>query len=591
MATRPSLRPKQPATPPPQHGKSAGKGQAGKSTKAKGHLQPSQPQHQGKGSKGGKGKRNDSWSWKAAADEEEEDFGEVEVELEDTGDDWCDDAGASAEAFDFEGEEAEAAAQGVDADLAFEEVNQENSQDGHSERELLARLRKAFLHVLPGRPFILEPFGSFVTDLGLPNSDGGGRSDLDMVLLFRNQRADTMEAKEVRDRIVSPTINALGRWFESQPGFTVKNIIRRARVPIVMFDTEDLSCDVSVQQPFGVLNSWHLRDLCASGWPGRLKALVRLVKMWAKSKSIHTAKDGALSSYGYAMLSAGFLQEIGALPAILHLSQKSNGPYLSGDEALNHVLNAGQSARPAKLWGPPEPWVADASQWEEALLSPIGLFTAWLRWLLDSVLGGEVAHSPDYGSIPVESRHIVSVRGLSQEDLRADISWAPKADHWAPATSKVWMLIEEPLTGENVARCVRDGGFRDILAEVERSVKHMERASSTSQDSAFKALLRLQPLNKRNGPAEGVGLARPAVFPVGALKRPFDGASQAPPFKRQNLGQGFAAAHGQPWQSQPWQSHQRPRIVPPIQTRPMAPRVQPQGQWQQFQQQFGNSRW
>eukprot|EP00434_Breviolum_minutum_P020316 symbB.v1.2.017918.t1/scaffold1409.1/size120616/3 len=39
--------------------------------------------------------------------------------------------------------------------------------------------------------FVLEPFGSFVTDLGLPRESG--RSDLDVVMLFRHHRADSKE--------------------------------------------------------------------------------------------------------------------------------------------------------------------------------------------------------------------------------------------------------------------------------------------------------------------------------------------------------------------------------------------------------------
>eukprot|EP00913_Durusdinium_trenchii_P026009 g24403.t1 len=39
--------------------------------------------------------------------------------------------------------------------------------------------------------FLLEPFGSFITDLKLPRESG--RSDLDVVLVFRRHRADSFE--------------------------------------------------------------------------------------------------------------------------------------------------------------------------------------------------------------------------------------------------------------------------------------------------------------------------------------------------------------------------------------------------------------
>ena len=54
-------------------------------------------------------------------------------------------------------------------------------------------------------------------------------------------------------------------------------------------------------------------------------------------EGIHTAKDGGLSSYGYSMLAASYLQDIGALPALLHHSDGELGPYVDADEALEQV--------------------------------------------------------------------------------------------------------------------------------------------------------------------------------------------------------------------------------------------------------------
>ena len=46
----------------------------------------------------------------------------------------------------------------------------------------------------------LEPFGSFVTELGLSGSEEGGRSDLDVVVLFHGSKADTWGSKEPEQR-------------------------------------------------------------------------------------------------------------------------------------------------------------------------------------------------------------------------------------------------------------------------------------------------------------------------------------------------------------------------------------------------------
>lgn len=78
-----------------------------------------------------------------------------------------------------------------------------------------------------------------------------------------------------------------------------------------------------------------------------------------------------------------------------------------------------------------------------------------------------LALSPGFS---LQDRYIVSVRGRTQEELRADVTWSGKrAEHWCPEASDVFMLIEEPLNGENVARCVRNEGLWAIYKEVCRA--------------------------------------------------------------------------------------------------------------------------
>lgn len=452
---------------------------------------------------------------KSSLKEADEEFEEVEVE----GEFWEEEE----EYLDWESEETQAAAQGVAIDLAFQKVNRDNTQDATPERRLLRRLEKDLARVFSGRSFSLEPFGSYVTDLGLPPTGAGSRSDLDVVVLFRNHRADSFEAKDVREHLVSPTINQLGRWLGSQPDITVKNIIRKARVPIVMFETKELDVDVSVQQPFGVLNSWHLRDLCASGFPGRLRALIRLIKHWVKSKAIHSAKDGSLSSYGWAMLAACYLQECGALPALMYHNDQR--PYLTADEALEQVLDYGQHS--IQLWAEPQVHADDGSC-GEAQMTPVQLFSSWLRWMQEFVLQPIVPGAgvpDDYGSLPLESRYIASVKGRQQKELRQDVGNCKKNDHWTPATSQVYLLIEEPFTGENVARSVRMDALRSIVSEIERAANQL----SDATDAKFKALLAQTPLSRRQQPPEGVGL-----FGVHrGAKRGKGDYAQGPPQKRQ----------------------------------------------------------
>lgn len=450
----------------------------------------------------------------------------------------------STEGLAWDSKEAQEAAAVVDLDLAFHRLNQSSTQDSGPEHQLIAKLRKELPHVFGHiGGFVLEPFGSFVTDLGLPRESG--RSDLDVVMLFRHHRADSKEAKEVRNNLVMPTIDQLGRWLRLQKGINVKNIIRHARVPIVMFETKDLEVDISVQQPFGALNSWHLRDLCRSGVPGRLRALIRLVKQWAKSKAIHSAKDGALSSYGWAMLAAGFLQECGLLPALLD-SERS---YMTADDALWYVLNA-VNQRPENLWLEPQLYSVDGNSPMEAHQRPCELFFSWLQWLQSTAL--HPCGTYNFGSLPLHQRHIVSVRGATQEELQLATAECSKADHWDPLSNPVFMLIEEPFTGENVARSVREDALRDIVSELQRALEIM---ASMDAEEAFEELLQLPPLRQRKGAPNGVGLGK------GAGK---GSAGAEPPKKRPKLPEwspwqqpahSHNTRHAESWQG--WRSHNR----------------------------------
>lgn len=432
----------------------------------------------------------------------------------------------------WDGAEEEAACAALEADNAFESFNSENRNEGKPERDLLARLRSDIAKIMPDKHIELEPFGSYVTELTLPTKEASARSDLDVVLLFHGTRSDSFEAKEIRDRVVVPTIEKLGRWLRAQPGISVKNVIKHARVPIVTFETKDLEVDISVQQPYGPLNSWHLRDLCQSGWPGRLRALIRLTKLWARSKAVHTAKDGALSSYGYAMLAGAFLRESGVMPALLPSGDKPSGPYVDSDAALKHVLNvckARKGGKQPRLWEVPEETMPDG---DDSVLSPEQLFIKWMDWLAESVLAfaSKTNGVPGgTGRVPIARRYIASVRPRSQEELRNDVTWSLKVkDHWSPHLHEVYLMIEEPLNGENVARSVRMDGFRAIVAEVDRARKYLQ--GTLSRDAGgkrFRALLQMPPLSKRQQPPQQLGMlgVRPPQHPQHqqrGLKRPWE---------------------------------------------------------------------
>lgn len=407
-----------------------------------------------------------------------------------------------------------------ESDDIFEkfDIAEEAKGEDHEEK-LLVRLRKDFQQLWPGEgQYELEAFGSYVTGLSLQEGDSTGRSDLDCVLLFHGKEPDSWN-NNVRSTVVQPTITRLGKWLADQPGLTVTNVITGARVPIVMFDTKELSVDVSVQSPYGPMNSWHLRDLCDSGWPGRLRSLVKLVKKWAKTKGIHTAKDGGLSSYGWAMCAASYLQSVSILPALLPESGSSGNPYIGPAECLEEVLRVGSEGpdgdRQSKFWKAPEPLEVDTAS-ELAEYTPEDLFTGFIDWMANTVLGhmknaNKAQNSP---WLPLEQRHIVSVRPRTQKDLAMDVAWCEKYDeHWSPQRKEVHMLIEEPMTGENVSRAVRKEGFQAIHQEIKRAQEYLGVEGKLIGQN-LKSLLKEPPVNKRAAgwqkPGKGQGNKRPA---------------------------------------------------------------------------------
>merc|ERR1740129_653225 len=124
---------------------------------------------------------------------------------------------------------------------------------------------------------------------------------------------------------------------------------------------------------------------------------------------------------------------------------------------------------------------------------------------------------------PLWRRHIVSVRQRDQEELRADVTWSLKhRDHWCPESQEVFLTVEEPLCGENVARSVRSEGFWAIKKEIERAREYLQSAVSQGKgEQAFQTLLQMNPLGSRQQPPMGVGL------PGGPLRQPWQRGMQA----------------------------------------------------------------
>jgi len=278
-----------------------------------------------------------------------------------------------------------------------------------------------------------------------------------------------------------------------------------------------------------------------------------MLKMWAKSKSIHTAKDGALSSYGYSILAASFLAARGATKALLP-SERGGGQsvYVSNDSALEYVLAKAGGEDPEGLWEAPAP---GGESCQDADKTPTELFVEFLGWMEGTVLGfvERTKGLPGgVGTAPLFQRYIVSVRPRTQSQLLQDLQkWTPKRDHWMPSSvNEIFLTIEEPLNGENVARSVRAAGFWAIMKEVHRARASMDRKHGTVTSARFKALLEMPALARSMPPLPSLGrlgVAPPGVQQGAArgamptymqrgLKRPLGRPGVLPAAKRPVLG-------------------------------------------------------
>jgi len=391
------------------------------------------------------------------------------------------------------------------AEAAYEFLNSANAQDSSTTEELLDSLRRDLGRLWNHQDFELEPFGSAVADLSLVSAGSTKKIELNVVLLFRGEAAD---AKDVRQKLMIPTITRLSTWLKNQAQMTVTNVSLQALVPVISFESPKVAVEMSVQQPHSVLNSWHLRDLCESGCPGRLRALVRLIKMWSKSKSIVSSKEGCLGSYGYALLAAGFLCSHGLVPLLLP-SERQGGeasPYISAATAMEHALDGAGSGVSEQLWSSPStaPPAQPVAPYPEMM--PVELFAAWLGWMQQAPLAFAEQHHNligGCGGADLTSRHIVSLRPRTQKDLLGDVMRWSKQQHWVPSrVNQIFLTIEEPISGENVGRTVKANGFWALHSEVKRAREFLASWDGQKGSACFRALVELPALTRSVPPPQ-----------------------------------------------------------------------------------------
>lgn len=287
----------------------------------------------------------------------------------------------------------------------------------------------------------LRRCGSTVTGLYVQ-----GQSDLDVTLFFPGRRHPMQRSEQLAIlRLVATSLE--------EQAFEDVNVIG-AKAPIVVCRSHGLVLDVSVQSCLGLANT-RLVSQYTHECP-ELRLLVRKVKEFAHVWGVKDAKDGTLSSYAYTLLCIHFLQqrspprcwvtpvdafEEGCVsPASASTATSENadpnavwaapcweepkpGGYLSASRLalLAAQLPADRPRGPTENLG------------NEAIVALFAQFAAWLLYLLEDAFAWD-GNTPPY---------VATIRTLDQREARTAL---------ARLDRQPYLVVEEPFSGENVAR-------------------------------------------------------------------------------------------------------------------------------------------
>ncbi|CAM8966684.1 unnamed protein product [Rhodiola kirilowii] len=136
----------------------------------------------------------------------------------------------------------------------------------------------------------VEPFGSFVSNLF------SRWSDLDLSIELPNGSFISSAGKKHKQGILRDVQKAMrraGQWRKLQ-------FLSSARVPILKFETQNISCDVSICNLIGQAKSRVM--FWISGIDNRFRDMVLMVKEWAKTHNINNSKSGTMNSYTLCLL-------------------------------------------------------------------------------------------------------------------------------------------------------------------------------------------------------------------------------------------------------------------------------------------------
>ena len=167
-------------------------------------------------------------------------------------------------------------------------------------KEAWSRLRRAVESVPGLHVREMHVFGSMQIGLGLESAD------VDMTVIVPNREP-------------VPVLKLLAKELP-RAGFSLRDEVYGARVPILRLHLEGTDFDLSVNNILPVFNTRLIQayvDL-----DPRMATLVKEVKLWVKGKGLSGAQSGHLSSYALTLMAIYYAQNKRALPVL-------QGPHVS----------------------------------------------------------------------------------------------------------------------------------------------------------------------------------------------------------------------------------------------------------------------
>ncbi|KAK1415541.1 hypothetical protein QVD17_31324 [Tagetes erecta] len=172
----------------------------------------------------------------------------------------------------------------------------------------------------------VEPFGSFVSNLFTR------WGDLDISIELPNGSYISTAGKKYKQTLLLDVLKAL----KGLGGFHGIKYISHARVPILKCDSNrgNISCDISINNLNGLMKSKLL--FWVNAIDERFRAMVLIVKEWAKAHGINDSKTGTLNSYSLSLLIIFHFQtcEPAILPPLSEIYPGNMAADLTGVRAI-----------------------------------------------------------------------------------------------------------------------------------------------------------------------------------------------------------------------------------------------------------------